>query len=579
MANSQIQPGAFVYYDRFGMGKVTEAGQNLSVRFWAKWGSGETERIPARSLKELPDDSPEVLLWDRPSKLESWADKKPLKLVALAVSVRGSESKCKLADVKKALDGVPGCKAGGWWATTQAKLRLPELEGHFGIEKTNISLHSSVYQVPDDADLLAFLQSEWQEWLWYNHGKPVVWLGWPNKESFDALDKVLAKSWTGDKDRFLSNTLQGAQNYLGSGRKKTPSVALNWLETLSRVHLSWDNGAGHRNYLAGDTGETLIELSKIAGYAKAGQFLFHGYTLKGMPELWMQGLTAGMWASTEKAGNNDRRTRRDLFRTTSALLGRQSRADLAREIAFAAVREAGVAHRYFELEELDQVLEQLTPGEEAKRLVELMALSSDVAPEDKNRLLDYVANSRHATGPERLNLLVLATLLLTEGNGAVAAQASRELDGILAKLDKSVPTAQALFRDARARVEGEVAKTVDSYDRLLEREKQEQGRLRQLSRDLTVELKAKREESRLEIRQDMLLAIGEVLQTVVRRQASSIDELAGNVEAGLTLALKAGDADLLSTTPEGKVVAPGVIVRGGIGDRVLLKPQIVQEAS
>ena len=122
------------------------------------------------------------------------------------------------------------------------------------------------------------------------------------------------------------------------------------------------------------------------------------------------------------------------------------------------------------------------------------------------------------------------------------------------------------------------AKTVDSYDRLLEQGRQEQERLRQLSRDLTVELKAKREESRFEIRKDMLLVVGEVLQIVARRQASSIDELAGDVEAGLTLALRAGGADLLTTVPGGKVVAPGVIVRGGIDERVLLKPQIKQEA-
>ena len=122
----------------------------------------------------------------------------------------------------------------------------------------------------------------------------------------------------------------------------------------------------------------------------------------------------------------------------------------------------------------------------------------------------------------------------------------------------------------------------------LDGERAERERLHGLLSKSNKGLEANRKQSRLEIRQDMLLAVGEVLQTVVRRQASSIDELAGNVEAGLTLAIKAGEAELLNTAPEGKVVAPGVQVRGIIRDKneedgfkevvkVLLKPQVKQE--
>ena len=105
--------------------------------------------------------------------------------------------------------------------------------------------------------------------------------------------------------------------------------------------------------------------------------------------------------------------------------------------------------------------------------------------------------------------------------------------------------------------------------------------LEQQMRNLSAELDSREPlEVLLKRRQDVLLAVGEVLQMVARRQGVSIDELAGNVEAGLTLALRAGGADLLSTSAEGKVVAPGVVVRGGIhGDRVLLKAQVKHEAS
>jgi hypothetical protein len=152
----------------------------------------------------------------------------------------------------------------------------------------------------------------------------------------------------------------------------------------------------------------------------------------------------------------------------------------------------------------------------------------------------------------------------------------------------------------------------EAQETLLERERQEQERLRQQVRERNAELASNREESRLEIRQDMLLAVGEVLQSV--RRAASVEELAGNAEAGLTLALRAGGAEPLETPGEqvaydpGKhhlenyhlekhdlekhhaegglpgsslvrVVAPGVVYRGGIhGDRVLLKAHVKHEA-
>ncbi len=137
-----------------------------------------------------------------------------------------------------------------------------------------------------------------------------------------------------------------------------------------------------------------------------------------------------------------------------------------------------------------------------------------------------------------------------------------------------------------------------SHSAELERERREQERLRQQVRERNAELAANREESRLEIRHDMLLAVGEVLQSVRRRE--SLEEVVGDVEAGLTLALRAGGAETLETpgatvsykpqwhhakgeVPDSgavKVLAPGVIVRGRIhGDKVLLKAHVKHEAS
>ena len=143
----------------------------------------------------------------------------------------------------------------------------------------------------------------------------------------------------------------------------------------------------------------------------------------------------------------------------------------------------------------------------------------------------------------------------------------------------------------------ELTELRQAQDAELQRERQEQERLRQQVRERNAELAANREESRLEVRQDMLLAVGEVMRSVFRQNGSG--ELAGDVAAGLALALRAGRAEPLGIPGEAvefdpelhqpergvpdrgqvRVVAPGVIYRGGIhGDRVLLKAQVKHEA-
>ena len=133
-----------------------------------------------------------------------------------------------------------------------------------------------------------------------------------------------------------------------------------------------------------------------------------------------------------------------------------------------------------------------------------------------------------------------------------------------------------------------------AHARVLEEKQKAQDNLRLQAQDLAAELGANREESRLEIRQDMLLAVGEVLQSV--RCRDNLEDVVGDVEAGLRLALISGGAEPIDTAPKGydpqfhftnemlhdscpvKVTAPGVIVRSSThGDLVLLKAQVKSE--
>ena len=272
--------------------------------------------------------------------------------------------------------------------------------------------------------------------------------------------------------------------------------------------------------------------------------------------------------------------------------------DMAREVALAAFDPGYSARRN---SELDRLLETMPEDQRRQILREMVASATPVW---KDGVLDYIANSRHASGPEHLGLRTMAALALGDERSDFAAQTSRELSDAFERPEIYGEPVRSLFRDAaikagEAKISGrlQVKDLEQTHEVQIQQERQEQQRLRQQMQALAAELDARREESRLEIRQDMLLAVGEVLQSVCLRD--SVEELAGDVEAGLTLALRAGGADLLETPgalvnyepqrhqakgdlpPSAmvKVLAPGVIVRGGVhGDRVLLKAHVKHEA-
>ena len=261
-------------------------------------------------------------------------------------------------------------------------------------------------------------------------------------------------------------------------------------------------------------------------------------------------------------------------------------------------------------------------------------------------MLDYIARSRHASGPENLELRIVAALTLSSEQSEFASRTSKEIavaaeavfpafsgkvelqkrsdirSDVSANVEEpissrgrsqldtlespeSAPRPVGIVFEAVAdnvgavqtRAQTEIARLRESHKVELQLEREEQERLRQQVRERNAELAANREESRLELRQDMLLAVGEVLQSVHHRNGSG--EPAGDVAAGLALALRAGGAEPLGTPgkvvefdPElhqaeksapdrslVRVVAPGVLYRGGIhGDRVLLKAQVKHEA-
>ena len=612
MSDSIFQPEVLVRDNNSRVGRVVgdpvtreingDRLEVVKVDFW-----GEEQRKPTSLLTLLDSDSPEALLWDSPQQLAPWAEDAPLKLVALALSVGGGKGKA--SDIRQKLSGrvIKEEKWDNWWKKHSRSLgALPD---HFESVKApkgnDYRLLTGVASVPSNwtapAKSKPVPMKAWREWL--HSGAPgEIPARYPTKPVADALAK-----W--DEAENISDVLirlAVSAEALFSRGEVSATEAEGWLTAIAHASIRRQKigGPDPRGYDAARAGEILARLARIAGDKTPQALVLEAGALDGATDAWRRGFVAGMWESFE--GDDAR----ELYRQSSAVLGRQAREDLMRQIAMAAFDPGYSAQRN---SELDRLLDLLPEDQRTQLLHEMIASAT---PERKDHVLRFICHSRHTSGPEHLGLRLIATLTVADQEGELLEQTSEELASALgpknysvnadpAKLSFSLsdPTVTVLRHTQRRLQEilggrdADLSQVQVSLEAALHQERQEQERLRQQIQALDSELNARREESRLEVRQDMLLAVGEVLQSAYLSQAA--EGSSTNVEAGLTIALRAGGADLLENPgemvrykpqwhqakdnlPESatvRVLAPGVIVRGGVhGDRVLLKAHVTHEA-
>ena len=225
----------------------------------------------------------------------------------------------------------------------------------------------------------------------------------------------------------------------------------------------------------------------------------------------------------------------------------------------------------------------------------------------RQNVLDYIAGARNWPSPAvRLNTMVLASLLLTDGSGSVVDQAAQGIGWALASDDAAgdagsplweglLDEARRQFADLRAGLTNEIERQRQHYEEQLEECRREGERLNRQGQRVRAQLEAGREASKLDIRQDMLLVMSETLQGL-RQSQDSPEQTLRNVAAGLVLALRAGDAEEFGAVGETvpydptrhqsdqpvplnaavRITYPGAAFRGKLtGDRVILKAQVV----
>ena len=618
MSDSRFQPGVSVRDNNSRVGRVVGDpmlveldGNTVEVFTVDFWGT-EVKR-PDSWLTLLAPDSPESLLLHQPEALAAWAEDAPLKLVALALSVGGGTG--KVADIRAKLDErvLEAGKWENWWKKQPQQMR--KLPACFKITKvgrdseyslltyfdavpvaSEIKAHKTVGAASKGAPTLA----DWREWLSRGTHGPAPGR-FPTKPVADALAKWPEES----VEQALLRVILSSEEALSTANTSA-QTAEGWLKAVAQASLRWREigGSDPRGYTAARVGEVLARLARVAGDRTPQELLLQAGALDGATDAWRRGFLAGMWDAFE--GEDAR----DLYRTSSATLGRQARGDLAREIFLAAFTPDFSERRH---SGLDRLLDSMPEDQRQQLLQEVIATAN---AGQRASLLHYISQSRHAEGVNREGLRLMASLLLGDGTSEFEDRVSRELADALEPKNHSVnadpvswsfsvstPTVTVL-RNTQQRLDSIVAvnnaertELQASHEDQLEQEKQEQERLRQQVRERNAELAANREESRLELRQDMLLAVGEVLQSLSAR--SDRDGLAGDVAAGLLLALRAGGAEPLGVAGERvpynkeehsaseniqksgtvKIIAPGVIYRGGVhGDRILLKALVKHEA-
>lgn len=509
MSESEIQVGAFVQDNRPRTGKpvvgkvLKRNGDDAKVVFW----DSRVDSILLRFLTPLRTDSPEALLWNNPQMLAPWVDEAPLKLIATALSIDGNIGKA--ADIREKLSGwVSNIEWEGWW--NKARPQIRKKREHFEVTRDG---KDTVYRLLTSAEAIPVAaksksarvgeeeedsSAEWIDWLEADTHRPVP-ERYPTKEVAESL-----AMWRADGIEIALRRLIAGADEVQAKRKVSSQAARGWLRAISQACLRWRETSPQdtRGYFAAEVGRSLTRLALRARRDGVLDILPRAGDLDSNSDAWGQGFLAGMWGAF--SGDDAH----DFYVKFAADIGRQARGDLAKKIFLAGFNPEFSGHRH---SELDRLLDALPEGDRVHLLEEAMARAS---AGQRSEVLDYIANSRHAVGSERLALRIAAVLMLSDGRGDFAARTSRELADAFAALDECGPEIQTILKDTLARIAEERAHIVSemeeqrkAHEAELERERRAKERFRTQARELGAEIDALQDKLR-EAQQSTSLTTG-----------------------------------------------------------------------
>ena len=554
-------------------------------REWLQWFQGEIDDIPSKSGN-------------------------PVKAAHDALNIcppkfLGTALQCTIRAARNFLSGEPTKSAAESWADL-----LSNAEQRWR-SRPNAKVDDDAGTVARVAELMADLavvpespkEREW--WQWFQ-GKgdadAVPTSGNPIQAAYDALNVCPPKSL----GTALQRTIRAAGRL--SRDNPTESAAKDWAHLLSNAALRWrsrpdaDNDAKTAAKVAG----LIVKLvPNDESLGEAGHWLCRaGALLDERSETWRwrQSFAAVLWDALPISGHDVR----DWFRKAFGGMMLENQVAVAREIAMSAFAGGALPVPPARFAGLDALLSYLNDADKAAFLRNLVVLGV-AGKAHWQSVVDYIAHAHSAAHPQKyLDAAALAAILLADGRGPLAERAGQ---GIADALDDDsgagAPSWDVLLSESRRRIAGQRAVLTDQIEELrAARERERLGyenRIAQSDREtarLRAEIAAGREESRLDIRQDMLTVISETLYDL-RGRRDSPEELLRLVETRLSLALRAGGGEEFGTIGETapydpiqhqadgeirpgapvRIAAPGAVVRGKLtGDRVLVKASVVSLA-
>ena len=462
---------------------------------------------------------------------------------------------------------------------------------------------SAKKSAPARPAVLPKAQQEWLQWFQDPDKGDAVPPGSVNqvkqvKVARDALNICTTESL----GTALQRTMDAAGHFLSTD-KRPKAAAKEWARLLSHAAQLWSNhpDAADNAKTAVDVGELMAKLVYAADFPKGcGLWLCQAGDLSDeQREAWRQGFATGLGKAMLISGYDIRKRFGEAFSRMSP----EHKAGIAQEIALAAFADSTALVPFARLDGLLSLLRDAERSDFFQNLI--IRTAAGKAP--RQNVLNYIAGAHSGLTPEaRLNTMVLASLLLTDGSGPVVDQAAQDIGRALAGDDAAGDAGSPLweelladgrrrFDDLRAGLTDEMERQRRHYEEQLEECHREGERLNRQAQRVRAQLEAGREASKLDIRQDMLLVMSETLQGL-RRSQDSPEQTLRNVAAGLVLALRAGDAEEFGAVGETvpydptrhqsdqaiplnaavRITYPGAAVRGKLtGDRVILKAQVV----
>ena len=532
----------------------------------------------------------------------SWVEQGPLRLVgAVLADLQGSG---KAGDLQHKLEsqvlGNAGVKWNSWWKKVQPSIKESE---YFRIDKPNTYSLGPGVRVEDIPVKPLIVKARPKE----QRGARPTWNQWfkskpwplPDKEAAPAARppaKLIVDIGTCDvetSERLVPRTMACVEEFLARPLI-TSQAAQKLLELLLASSSRYDEL--RRTEADAETArqraETLLRLLHTLQRDSSQHLLVESVKLVTGNPGWLKVLAAGIW----DAYPNNSAAIRTLLQYMAGQLRGPERNALWQAIvlaAFSTSRFSGCTA------DLDVILSFLG-GPERCEIVKSLILRASLAEVPQSEVVSFVSTSCYGLKTtnelDKLDMTAITALLLSEGRPNLKADLE---ESYRVALESPQPEGEnsvisSLLKASRERIRAATEEGLKELEQERILRHSQVADVENRLQGLRTQIAENREESRLDIRRDMLEAIIATLQGLQEKEDSP-EDLLWNVEGNLKLALQAGGAEFFGRagqvveydprlhegtqeTPRGALVtvnSPGALVPGKLtGDFVLLKAQV-----